>query len=218
MPYIDVCPHDRRGQYTASLAGRVLVTSRQPFLDSARVLLEEGANPADTLVMRWAETGTESLRGQIGVAAKLTVWESPNGPKFRLYDGAPEIGESEEEPAPPETLPAAPPIDFEAPPLPGPIPEAERRPMSEPDIETAIPEYPIEAIPPPAPRGHWTDEHLTDPGYTYFVRAIHPIARIKIGTSLNPTQRVYELQTASCTALEVLKVIPGGYKMEAAWA
>ena len=85
MTILDVRPAGRHGQYTAALDGRDLVTSRQPFLDSARVLLAEGFDPKSRLVMRWATTGTESLRSTIGYAAGLTVNEScPDGvPRFR---------------------------------------------------------------------------------------------------------------------------------------
>ena len=61
--------------------------SRQPFLDAARKLLELGYDPKTILIMRHSKTGTESLRGPIGMAAKLTVAERPNGPKFELYKG-----------------------------------------------------------------------------------------------------------------------------------
>jgi hypothetical protein len=64
---------------------------------------------------------------------------------------------------------------------------------------------------------YWVDPHMADPGFTYFIRAVHPIARIKIGTARNPARRLSELQTSSPTPLELLKVIPGGRAMEAAW-
>ena len=83
---IDVRPGARPGTYTASLGGRDLCTSRQPLLDSARFLIQEGADPADVLVMRWAETGTESLTATVGTAAKLTVADGQDGvPRFRSY-------------------------------------------------------------------------------------------------------------------------------------
>jgi hypothetical protein len=87
---IDVRPYNRRGQYTASLDGRDLCTSPQPFLDAARVLLAEGVEPDTVLVMRWAESGTTSLRSTVGVAAKLTVEECSDGvPRFRSYRSYP---------------------------------------------------------------------------------------------------------------------------------
>ena len=71
---IDVRPGNRPGLYTAALTGRDLNTSRQPFLDAARVLLAEGLDPHAI-----APSGTESLRVPVGVAAKLTVWEPDKG-------------------------------------------------------------------------------------------------------------------------------------------
>jgi hypothetical protein len=57
---IDVRPAGP-GTYEARLAGRVICVSRQPFLDSARALLQEGYDPTAVLIMRWSTTGTESL-------------------------------------------------------------------------------------------------------------------------------------------------------------
>ena len=87
MIWIDVRPAARAGLYVASLAGRDLVSSRQPLLDACRRLLEEGASPTETAVMVWAATGTESLRGTIGAAAKLTVREETQDgvPRFIPY-------------------------------------------------------------------------------------------------------------------------------------
>jgi hypothetical protein len=76
------------GHFVAKLAsnGDVLVaSSRIPFLDAARRLLELG-HPTDTvLVMKHGQA--ESLRATIGNAAALTVKETENGPAFRRYDG-----------------------------------------------------------------------------------------------------------------------------------
>jgi hypothetical protein len=51
----------------------------------------------------------------------------------------------------------------------------------------------------------------------YFIKADHPVARIKIGTSSDPSERLKDLQTSSPTRLELLKVIPGNHESEAAW-
>jgi len=83
----------------ARLADRLLCVSRQPFLDSARVLLGEAHDPSTALVMRHA--GTESLRSTIGYAAKLTVKEPEKA--------APYFGKWTPYPSP-----VAPPIDFES--------------------------------------------------------------------------------------------------------
>ena len=79
MTILDVRPADRHGQYTAALDGRDLVTSRQPFLDAARVLLSEGADPQTTLVMRWVTTGTDSLRSLSGLPPSSPSRTAPDG-------------------------------------------------------------------------------------------------------------------------------------------
>ena len=76
---------ERRGRFVARLGnGQVVVrSSRQPFLDAARVLLAEGADPAEMLVMMRGQT--QSLSGPIGKAAKLTVDENCSPPRFREW-------------------------------------------------------------------------------------------------------------------------------------
>ena len=66
--------------FTAHWGDILLATSRTPFLDSARKLIELGADPGDLLTMRHRESVTVCLRARVGVAAKLTVIE--NGPRF----------------------------------------------------------------------------------------------------------------------------------------
>jgi hypothetical protein len=81
-----VSPAGRLGHFRAQLAQRELVTSRQPLLDSARILLGEGCDPTTVLVMRHAGSQTESLRATIGAAAKLTVAEGElDPPRFRAW-------------------------------------------------------------------------------------------------------------------------------------
>jgi hypothetical protein len=68
------------GNYEAALQGeaRALVRcSTTPFLDAARaLLLERGFAADDVLVMRWGDaSGADSLKAQLGVAARLTVQE-----------------------------------------------------------------------------------------------------------------------------------------------
>lgn len=80
------------GHFVAKLAsnGDVLVaSSRTPFLDAARRLLELGHAADTVLVMKHGQT--KSLRATIGIAAALTVKETENGPAFRLYDGPPRL-------------------------------------------------------------------------------------------------------------------------------
>ena len=64
-----------------------LATSRTPFFDSARKLLEIGAEPTDLLVMRHQGSSTPSLRARIAVAAKLAVTDTRVGPPIRSVGG-----------------------------------------------------------------------------------------------------------------------------------
>lgn len=63
---------------------QILCTSRQPFLDAARALLDQGYDPDNILLMRHEGSDVDSLRGKLGVAATLTVDES-NTPRFRKW-------------------------------------------------------------------------------------------------------------------------------------
>jgi hypothetical protein len=86
---ITVTPTAKRsGCYEARLCdGFVLVTaSKQPFVDAARRILDLGHDPTTVLVMRHAESDTDCLTAQIGVAAKLRVKEDRNGPRFVPYE------------------------------------------------------------------------------------------------------------------------------------
>jgi hypothetical protein len=70
------------GRFMAKLAneGDVLVrSSRTPFLDAARRLLELGYPVDAVLVMRHARSAVESLRAKIGKAAALTVTTAGSG-------------------------------------------------------------------------------------------------------------------------------------------
>jgi hypothetical protein len=69
-------------RFTAHWGDILLATSRTPFFDSARRLVELGADPGDLLTMRHRGSDTPSLRARVGVAAKLTVNDSPWGPFF----------------------------------------------------------------------------------------------------------------------------------------
>ena len=61
--------------------GPLLCTSRQPFLQAARVLIALGHDPVTTLAMRHKDSKVESLRARLGVAASLSVDEH-NGTRF----------------------------------------------------------------------------------------------------------------------------------------
>jgi len=71
-------PVNRRGRSSASLPdGTVLVgSSRQPFLDAARVLIAAGYDP-DSWLEGWRPGSTAfALRARLGVASGLTVDET----------------------------------------------------------------------------------------------------------------------------------------------
>jgi hypothetical protein len=71
-------PVNRRGRSRASLPdGTVLVaSSRQPFLDAARVLIAAGYDP-DSWLEGWRPGSTAfALRARLGVASGLTVDET----------------------------------------------------------------------------------------------------------------------------------------------
>ena len=62
---------------------------RQPFLDAARVMLDEGlATHQDWLIMRRASSGTDCLSASVAEAAKLSVEERRDGrgPVFRFLE------------------------------------------------------------------------------------------------------------------------------------
>jgi hypothetical protein len=83
MIIIEVSERERRGKFEARCEGRLLCTSRQPFLDSARALLADGMDPAEVIVMRHHGSTTDALRSTVGAAARLTVEERDFGrPRF----------------------------------------------------------------------------------------------------------------------------------------
>ena len=110
---------NRRGRSSASLPdGTVLVgSSRQPFLDAARVLIAAGYDP-DSWLEGWRPGATAfALRARLGIAAGLTVDETrtvfaPWKP-FSLSAVAPSIRRSEEAAT---TLAAAPSALLQPPP------------------------------------------------------------------------------------------------------
>jgi hypothetical protein len=80
-----ISPNGAPDHYDGFVDGELLVaSSRQPFVDAARVLPERGADSNSWLVLRHAASDTDSLRAKVGVAAKLTVRDRAVGvPKFR---------------------------------------------------------------------------------------------------------------------------------------
>jgi hypothetical protein len=80
------------GHYRAQLEGSdalLVQSSRQPFVDSARVLIARGHNGGTELTMRHAGSDAIALKAKLSVAAKLGVEEGPNGPRFVPYRTGP---------------------------------------------------------------------------------------------------------------------------------
>ena len=84
-----ISPTATADHYSAEVEGELLVrSSRQPFLDCARILVERGCDTNSILVMRRPGSDVNCLVGKIGVAAKLVVADSRHGtPKFRPHPG-----------------------------------------------------------------------------------------------------------------------------------
>jgi hypothetical protein len=59
------------------------------LLTGCRVLLKQGIDPNDVVVLRHAGSTNDALRSTIGAAAKLTVEETSHGPAFRSFRTAP---------------------------------------------------------------------------------------------------------------------------------
>jgi hypothetical protein len=73
------------GYFEARLAttNELLVKcSRQPFLDAARMLIDNGHDPNAVLLMKHAGSDIVALKAPLAKAAKLGVEEGPNGPRF----------------------------------------------------------------------------------------------------------------------------------------
>ena len=83
----------RRGKFSAHLPDgcKPLSSSRQPLLDAARVLLAEGIPPETPIAMQHKGSATIAMTSTVGEAAKLTVKEKPNGPKFEKWEPFPAV-------------------------------------------------------------------------------------------------------------------------------
>lgn len=76
----------RPSQFMATLNGSELVTSKTPFLDSARALLASGYDPATILLMKWVGKDVVSLSGRLGELSKLDIRDdNSRGPEFIPY-------------------------------------------------------------------------------------------------------------------------------------
>jgi hypothetical protein len=90
----------RGAMFEGTVDGRVVVTSHQPFLDAARVLLSGGADPGDKLIMRHEGKDFDALSALVGVAAKLYVNETSRGAGLPSFAPVPEQPHWEPPPAP----------------------------------------------------------------------------------------------------------------------
>jgi hypothetical protein len=72
---------NRGPTYDGRVDGRQIVhRSTQPFLDGARALLAEGADPDTSYVMRHAASDVDALTSTVGYAAKWTIAEGDRVP------------------------------------------------------------------------------------------------------------------------------------------
>ena len=71
------------GQFVAPVRHGVVPSSRQPFLDVAPALMAEGHDPGITIVLRHFGNTTDTLKAELGVAARLSVDEGRTG--FRRW-------------------------------------------------------------------------------------------------------------------------------------
>ena len=67
------------GKFVVTLDGRQLCISRQPLLDAARVLINEGIDPTTPIATRHAGAGFDAITSTVGTAAKWTVREDSTG-------------------------------------------------------------------------------------------------------------------------------------------
>jgi len=89
---VAVSPTASPSRFRAVLAGTgelQVESSRQPFMDAARVLIENGRDPGAVLVMKHAGTDAVALRARLGTAARLTVEEGDRIPRFRCWKASP---------------------------------------------------------------------------------------------------------------------------------
>ena len=91
LPIVIEETSQRRGKFSVHLGDgrKLLSSSRQPLLDAARVLLAQGIPPDTPLAMQHKGSATIAMTSTVGEAAKLTVKEEPNGPKFRKWEPFP---------------------------------------------------------------------------------------------------------------------------------
>ena len=88
-PAFDHRGHRLHGKFEARLDGRLICVSRQSLLESARILIAEGADPADIIAMRHAGSPHDAMTSTVGTAAKWTVREdstvSPTFVRWKVF-------------------------------------------------------------------------------------------------------------------------------------
>jgi hypothetical protein len=86
-----ISPNGAPGRFDATVNGeQLVVSSRTPFLDAARILVERGYDTNSVLIARHAGSDINCLIAKIGVAAALTVAEGErDAPRFRSWKAMP---------------------------------------------------------------------------------------------------------------------------------
>jgi hypothetical protein len=69
----------REGRYSAVWGERVVVTAKEPYFATARILISEGVDPNTVLTMRHEGSQTRSLTMPLGKAAGLMVVTDKRG-------------------------------------------------------------------------------------------------------------------------------------------
>jgi hypothetical protein len=113
MIILTITEIDNSGRYDAHVDDRYLLTSASPFLDAARLLLEQGYDPNLRLQMRRPGRDQIDMSAPLGKAAGLVVKPGSSGcPIFARYRDRAQIGR----PAPlvSQNEPAATPVAAEA--------------------------------------------------------------------------------------------------------
>jgi hypothetical protein len=83
---VTISPNGAHGHYDAVVDGELVVkSSLTPFCDAARVLVERGVDTNSWIVMRHQGSDVDALRSKVGIAAKLTVREDRDAPRFVKY-------------------------------------------------------------------------------------------------------------------------------------
>jgi hypothetical protein len=72
--------------FDAMIGTRTLCSSPQPLLDTARILLKSGTDPATRLILRHVGSDTDCLCTTVGAAAKLTCQEGDLPPRFATWE------------------------------------------------------------------------------------------------------------------------------------